>query len=106
MTVQSVTLLVSPEQAEKLVLGSTEGVLQLIIRNRADTIENEPTQGAWLKDLVGANTPRTLRRHVPRSKPASSKPTAETVTKDRKQPRKIEVIRATEKEEISFENKD
>ncbi len=51
ITVKSVTLLVTPAQAEKLALGSYEGKLQLVLRNAADQVEATPT-GVRLKELI------------------------------------------------------
>lgn len=62
-TVTVITLLVTPEQAEQLTLASTEGRIQLALRNTLDTAEVE-TEGAKAKTLVGspAAPPRTTRR--------------------------------------------
>lgn len=80
-SVKSVTLQVTPEQAEKLALASTEGRLQLVMRNSIDQ-SDEVTPGANKTSLllgeralpvpepgVGKrdNKPvRTTRRRVPR----------------------------------------
>ena len=56
ITVKSVTLLVTPEQAEKLALGSYEGKLQLVLRNTADQEEAAPS-GVRLKELITKNKP-------------------------------------------------
>ncbi|HPN35571.1 MAG TPA: Flp pilus assembly protein CpaB [bacterium] len=56
ITVKSVTLLVTPEQAEKLALGSYEGKLQLVLRNTADQAEATPS-GVRLKELINKNKP-------------------------------------------------
>jgi pilus assembly protein CpaB len=50
MSVKVVTLLVSPEQAERLALASREGVLRLAMRNYSDK-KLVQTQGAELRDL-------------------------------------------------------
>lgn len=57
--VSAVTLLVTPEQAEKLVLASNEGKLQLVMRNYSDQ-EDTRTAGANKSTLLSgdsANTP-------------------------------------------------
>jgi len=57
--VKAVTLQVTPEQAEKLALASTEGKLRLVLRNMIDQ-DDEQTQGADKRSLLGgehATTP-------------------------------------------------
>lgn len=57
--VKAVTLQVTPEQAEKLALASTEGKLRLVLRNMIDQ-DDEQTKGADKKSLLGgehATTP-------------------------------------------------
>ena len=49
--VKAVTLQVTPEQAEKLALASTEGKLRLMLRNLIDQ-DDEQTQGADKKSLL------------------------------------------------------
>jgi pilus assembly protein CpaB len=50
-TVKAVTLQVTPDQAEKLALASTEGKLRLVLRNGIDQ-DDEQTQGADKKSLL------------------------------------------------------
>jgi pilus assembly protein CpaB len=50
-TVRAVTLQVTPDQAEKLALASTEGKLRLVMRNTADQAD-EQTQGANKRSLL------------------------------------------------------
>jgi pilus assembly protein CpaB len=50
--VKAVTLQVTPEQAEKLALASTEGKLQLVMRNGVDQ-GDEKTQGVDKRRLLG-----------------------------------------------------
>ena len=50
--VKAVTLQVTPEQAEKLALASTEGKLQLVMRNAVDQ-GDEQTQGVDKRRLLG-----------------------------------------------------
>lgn len=93
--VQSVTLLVTPDEAEKLVLASTEGKLQLGLRNTADTSKKQ-TPGVQLRDLMSQTTTgrrvsrspgrRTTRRAQPESSPIV-----------------VEVIRSNERTEVKFE---
>jgi pilus assembly protein CpaB len=88
VTVQTVTLLVTPEQAEKLVLASTEGKLQLTLRNDSDDAKNA-TAGVKLKDLV-AGQPKAPEKTVTRQAPKNRKT--------------VEVIRSGERESVTFEN--
>ena len=50
--VKAVTLQVTPEQAEKLALASSEGKLQLVMRNQVDQ-GDEQTQGVDKRTLLG-----------------------------------------------------
>lgn len=54
--VRAVTLLVTPEQAEKLALAGSEGRLQLVMRNFSDQ-EDSNTGGATKQTLLGDNAP-------------------------------------------------
>src|SRR6185312_12455510 len=50
-SVRAVTLQVTPEQAEKLALASSEGKLQLVMRNSVDQAD-EQTSGANKRTLL------------------------------------------------------
>jgi pilus assembly protein CpaB len=73
-TVKAVTLQVTPEQAEKLALASSEGKLRLMLRNQVDQ-GDEQTQGVDKKSLltgehaVQAPEPGSLKSEQP-AKPA------------------------------------
>ena len=56
--VKAVTLQVTPEQAEKLALASTEGKLRLMLRNLIDQ-DDEQTQGADKQSLLGGERATT-----------------------------------------------
>ena len=103
-TVQSVTLLVTPEQAEKLALGSTEGTLQLTLRNNIDQ-ESKPTSGVKLKELVTNPRPVVRRRTTPvRRTPPPAKEEPEKVAPP--PPRVVEVIRSNERSEVTFKQEE
>ncbi|HWN10478.1 MAG TPA: Flp pilus assembly protein CpaB [Pyrinomonadaceae bacterium] len=74
-SVKAVTLLVMPEQAEKLALASSEGKLQLVMRNSIDQ-GDEPTKGINKRGLLGgdraipAPEPGSLKSEQPEAKPA------------------------------------
>lgn len=69
-TVKAVTLQVTPDQAEKLALASTEGKLRLMLRNMIDQ-DDEQTQGADKRSLLGGEhatippPPGTLKSEQP-----------------------------------------
>ncbi|MCA1618283.1 MAG: Flp pilus assembly protein CpaB [Acidobacteria bacterium] len=64
--VKAVTLQVTPDQAEKLALASTEGKLRLVLRNGIDQ-DDEQTQGADKRSLL------TGERAMPAPEPGSLK---------------------------------
>jgi pilus assembly protein CpaB len=64
--VKAVTLQVTPEQAEKLVLASNGGRLQLVMRNYSDQEDSE-TKGATTNSLLSGQT------FVPQPPPPSEK---------------------------------
>jgi pilus assembly protein CpaB len=65
--VKAVTLQVTPEQAEKLVLAANEGKLQLVMRNYSDQ-EDTQTKGADKSTLLSGDT------YVPQPAPPVEKP--------------------------------
>lgn len=65
-SVKAVTLLVTPEQAEKLALAATEGKLQLVMRNSIDQ-GDEPTTGVNKRRLLSGD------RALPLQDPGSLK---------------------------------
>jgi len=95
--VQSVTLLVDPNQAEKLALAASEGKLQLVLRNSVDR-DSQGTQGVQLRELIsntGSSGNRDAARPrvaAPAAPPPQEKPAAHTV----------EVIRSNKREQITF----
>ncbi|MFB3854333.1 MAG: Flp pilus assembly protein CpaB [Vicinamibacterales bacterium] len=89
MPVNVVTLLVTPEQAERLTLSSTEGRIQLALRNPLD-LTAPPTPGIRPASLLGLPSsdarPRPARRTAPAPAPAPAVAAEDTVER-------IEVIR-------------
>jgi pilus assembly protein CpaB len=75
MQVTVVTLLVTPEQSERLTLASTEGKIQLALRNPMDT-ETPTTPGVKPGILLGTAQPRTFvaRRPAAPGQPAPAPP--------------------------------
>jgi len=91
-TVPVVTLMVSPEDADKLTMASTEGKIQLALRNTVDTKAVSPAP--VLQDVLfsgpQAAAPVKVREHREAPKPPA--------------PYEVEVIRGTKKETRSFQN--
>ncbi len=87
----TVTLLVSPEQAETLTLASSEGRIQLVLRNGGDNAIAK-TSGHDLRDLYGV---RTVRTDAPPKKPRRIEAVA--VHAGAPAPEQVIVIRGTKK---------
>jgi pilus assembly protein CpaB len=118
-SVRAVTLQVTPEQAEKLALASSEGKLQLVMRNSVDQAD-EQTSGANKRTLllgeramltpdpgIGTNpstpkpAPSSARRYAPRPVKEASAPAK--VTQPAPPPRpSVEVIKGAKKETVDF----
>ena len=87
-SVKAVTLQVTPEQAEKLALASSEGKLQLVMRNSTDQ-GDEKTSGVNKRGLLNgehatpAPEPGSLKSEQPKpvSKPAPQRPRMQTEAK-------------------------
>jgi len=77
MQVTVVTLLVYPDQAERLALASTEGKIQLALRNPLDTGAPE-TPGIKTAGLMGAAAAKPAQ-YASASRPRSSQPVTNTV---------------------------
>ena len=93
MPVSVVTLLVDPEQAERLTLASTEGKIQLALRNPLD--KTAPvTRGIKPALLLGlsAATPRPVKAATA-SKPPAAPPETPTIEVIRGDKRAHEVVR-------------
>ena len=73
-----VTLLVYPEQAERLALASTEGKIQLALRNPLD--QGAPaTPGIKTSGLMGTVGPVKVRQSAGMSRPRAAQPVTQTV---------------------------
>jgi pilus assembly protein CpaB len=109
-SVKAVTLLVTPEQAEKLALASSEGKLQLVMRNSIDQ-GDEQTVGINKRGLLGGEhaqpvpDPGSLKSEQPKSNP---KPMARPVHAEPKPvapapPRaSVEMIEGAKKRNVDF----
>jgi pilus assembly protein CpaB len=93
VTVQSVTLIVDPEGAEKLALGLHEGKLHLVLRNPADT---------EIASVRSFSTSEVLADHQPaavKPKPKAPSRPQPAVTKPPVPNTKVKVIRGTKVDE-------
>ena len=112
-TVKAVTLQVTPEQAEKLALASSEGRLQLVMRNSIDQ-GDEQTTGINKRSLLGgdhatpAPEPGSLKSEQPKSEsrpvtrrvmsaPAEAKPATPPPPKAT-----VEMIEGAKKRSVDF----
>jgi len=82
--VRSVTLQVTPEQAEKLVLAANEGKLQLVMRNYSDQ-DDADTRGANKNSLLLGESV------IPQPEPPSDK-TEKKLVQSRPQPKRVSVV--------------
>jgi pilus assembly protein CpaB len=116
--IKAVTLQVTPEQAEKLALASSEGKLQLVMRNSVDQAD-EQTAGANKRSLLNGEraviAPEPGTTSAPKTAPSSAyrRPTprpavreastAAKVTAPPPPPRPtVEVIKGAKKETVDF----
>ncbi|HET8781928.1 MAG TPA: Flp pilus assembly protein CpaB, partial [Pyrinomonadaceae bacterium] len=112
-SVKAVTLQVTPEQAEKLALASSEGKLQLVMRSQIDQ-GDEQTTGINKRNLLGGDVakpvpdpgalkseqPKTEARPVrraPVSKPAASAPAPQATPRTQ-----VEMIEGGKKRAVEF----
>lgn len=97
VSVTVVTLLVTPEESEKLTLGATEGKIQLALRNPLDK-DTPETPGIQPASLLGSASARPVRKSGARaSRPVATvaaagapEPTVEIIRGDK---RNQEVVR-------------
>ena len=113
-TVKAVTLQVTPEQAEKLALASTEGKLQLMMRNQIDQ-GDEQTKGINKRSLLSGDAavvppePGSLKSEQPKSEPrparrsAAPRPAAPAAAPaPQPTPRAVEMIEGAKKRNVEF----
>lgn len=93
-TTPVITLLVSPDDAEKLTLASNQGHIQLALRNPTDTKQTE----------VAAVKSRALYGGAPETAPAATKPKAKRAAAPPPLPTAytVEVYKGDKKEETKF----
>jgi pilus assembly protein CpaB len=114
-SVKAVTLQVLPEQAEKLALASTEGKLQLVMRNSTDQGDEE-TKGIDKRALLGGDRanpvpePGSLKSEQPAVQPRTRRVRAHTDVKaaptaspSQEKPRSsVEMIEGAKKRSVDF----
>ena len=110
-SVKAVTLQVTPEQAEKLALASSEGKLQLVMRSQIDQ-GDEQTTGVRKRNLLGGDTampvpePGSLKSEQPKSapKPVRRAPASQSsAPAPQPTPRtQVEMIEAGKKRSVEF----
>jgi pilus assembly protein CpaB len=116
-SVKAVTLQVTPEQAEKLALASTEGKLQLVMRNQIDQ-GDEQTPGINKRGLLSGETasqqpePGSLKSEQskesqaaprPVKRPRAEAPKAEAAPATPTAPRtQVEMIEGSKKRAVDF----
>ena len=88
MQVTVVTMLVTPEESERLTLASTEGKIQLSLRNPMDT-GSPATPGVKPAMLLGLTRPAVVRRPAQPGQPAPVQP-----------PPSVEVIRGDKRSQV------
>lgn len=111
LNVQVVTLLVNPEQSQKLALASMDGKIQLALRNPLDLDFANPT--AISKDgLYGQSVslptpppPAPVRRPAAAAppQPPAPQPKVEAPAPAKPEPFELQLIQGTKKETILFE---
>jgi pilus assembly protein CpaB len=114
--IRAVTLQVTPEQAEKLALASSEGKLQLVMRNSVDQAD-EQTAGANKRSLLNGEratiapdpgssappkpAPSSIRRSLPRPVAKDVNPTAKVTPPPPPRPT-VDVYEGAKKKTVDF----
>jgi pilus assembly protein CpaB len=114
--VNAVTLMVTPEEAEKLVLATNEGKLQLVMRNYRDD-ENTDTRGASKTSLLSgenvkpepappsqakSDEPKEWARHIPVTpKRAPEKPAPPVVSVQKTN--SVELIEGSKRRDVQIQ---
>src|SRR5688500_5919185 len=111
-SVKAVTLQVTPEQAEKLALASSEGKLQLVMRSQIDQ-GDEKTTGINKRNLLGGDIakpvpePGSLKSEQPKTEaqPARRAPVSKAAAPSAPQPTprtQVEMIEGAKKRNVEF----
>ena len=100
VVVPTVTMDVTPEDAEKLAIASTQGRLQLVLRRVGDK-EVAKTTGATVKKVM-AGASEAQPKVVAKTKKIVKSQTAEREKKPEKMQATIEILRGSQKTEKTF----
>ena len=111
-SVDVITLEVTPEEAEKLALATTEGKLQLVLRNFSDT-EPVLTQGTSISNLLSSYSsqgpPKEVKPSVRKEsdpKKVAPPPPPPKVEVEKPKPFIVEIIKGNKTSEVKFEGSD
>ncbi|MFH0778660.1 MAG: Flp pilus assembly protein CpaB [Candidatus Eisenbacteria bacterium] len=107
MTVQSVTLLVTPSEAEKLALANNVGDIQLVLRSPADQ-DSAGTAGTTVLKMLAKSEPvqRAAKpTRIVRPRPVTTQAQPPRTPEPEKQSTEVEVIRGTKRTQEKFEEK-
>ena len=98
-TVPVITLLVSPEDAQKLTLASQEGKIQLALRNPLDTAQQKlaSVRNTSLYTGIAAPAPAVTRAPKIKRAPMNQPPPAPPVYR-------IEVIKGNKRDDVKFDH--
>ena len=110
-SVKAVTLLVTPEQAEKLALASSEGKLQLVMRNSIDQ-GDEQTNGINKRALLGGERAQPVPEAgalkseqaapLPKARPVRTEPKLATAPAPAPPRASVEMIEGAKKRNVDF----
>jgi pilus assembly protein CpaB len=95
-----ITLLVSPEDAQKLTLASSEGRIQLTLRNPLDTAQDK-IPVVQQRSLYGAPAPAPTAPRPASHKQINTAPKTTTPSSY-----EVEVFKGTKKEDVKFDDPD
>lgn len=104
MKMQSVTLLVTPSESEKLAMASNNGEIQLVLRNPADA-DSAQTSGTTILKMLASREPVQRAAPVPRMRAPRTVVIRPEPEKPAKKPIQVEVIRGSKRTEEKFEQK-
>jgi pilus assembly protein CpaB len=102
----SVTLLVTPDEAERLALAENQGVLYLVMRNITDQ-DSMTTEGTTISSLLETGKERVVEKkadNIDTNVQTEGKPSPTARRTSREEKVRIEVIRGMEREEMVFDN--
>ena len=110
-SVKAVTLLVTPEQAEKLALASSEGKLQLVMRNSIDQ-GDEQTNGINKRALLGGERAQPVPEAgalkseqaapLPKARPVRTEPKPAAAPAPAPPRASVEMIEGAKKRNVDF----